>query len=336
MSRVYSGCDWVCAACTFENSLRKSSCEICGSLKPTKRNSGKLSSHMSEILYQRPKYSARKSSQKMRPKSLKTDLTPNNSKDDIEIVFVNSNCENSEEKTLNNENESENEEIASNSSDTVNSADLESHSWNSSQDSIHTIEARISEDSPVIRRQNVGVIFKDIMDEETKSEVLDHNDEGNQTVVRTEKENFEKSGGKENAFQEVVSERVLRTRKSNESENVKTRVRNRASLTPSTGNQSLGKYIKSEMISKYKNSSCRIVEFHYEKKKKVENFLITDTNCFICSEPYTKKAMMKHFKEFHENVENFKCHVCPSVFYRFDTLRNHIRENHHSASIATL
>ena len=66
-------------------------------------------------------------------------------KDDIEIVFVNSNCENSEEKTLNNENESENEEIASNSSDTVNSADLESHSWNSSQDSIHTIEARISE-----------------------------------------------------------------------------------------------------------------------------------------------------------------------------------------------
>jgi hypothetical protein len=50
------------------------------------------------------------------------------------------------------------------------------------------------------------------------------------------------------------------------------------------------------MISKYKNSSCRIVEFHYEKKKKVENFLITDTNCFICSEPYTKKAMMKHFK----------------------------------------
>ena len=28
MSRVYSGCDWVCAACTFENSLRKSSCEV--------------------------------------------------------------------------------------------------------------------------------------------------------------------------------------------------------------------------------------------------------------------------------------------------------------------
>jgi hypothetical protein len=47
------------------------------------------------------------------------------------------------------------------------------------------------------------------MDEETKSEVLDHNDEGNQTVVRTEKENFEKSGGKENAFQEVIKNSLI-------------------------------------------------------------------------------------------------------------------------------
>jgi hypothetical protein len=50
---------------------------------------------MSEILYQRPKYSARKSSQKMRPKSLKTDLTPNNSKvvPELEILVKLENSE---------------------------------------------------------------------------------------------------------------------------------------------------------------------------------------------------------------------------------------------------
>ena len=48
---------------------------------------------MSEILYQRPKYSARKSSQKMRP--LKTDLTPNNSKvvPELEILVKLENSE---------------------------------------------------------------------------------------------------------------------------------------------------------------------------------------------------------------------------------------------------